>query len=141
MRMSRASKHAVVASLAVLAACSGSQSVPGSSPGTVPTATDPTLNVSRLVTVSPVSYEGNRTTHRDLGKSWMSPAAKARPSLLYITNQGNGTATVYTYSNGSGLALQGTLTGFQQPTQPCVDKAGDVFIPDYLASTITEYAH
>jgi hypothetical protein len=71
----------------------------------------------------------------------MSPGAKVQASLLYITNQGNGTATVYTYRNGGGLVLQGTLTGFHQPAQPCVDKAGDVFIPDYLASTITEYAH
>jgi hypothetical protein len=143
MRISRATQHALgfAASFAILTACSGSQSRVGPSTGTLPSATRPSVNVRGPGTVSPVSYEGNRTTHRDLGKSWMSPGAKARPSLLYITNQGNGTATVYTYSNGSGLALQGTLTGFQQPTQPCVDRAGDVFIPDYLASTITEYAH
>ena len=38
------------------------------------------------------------------------------------------------------MSLQGALTGFGSPTQPCVDQSGDVFIPDYQ-STVIEYAH
>ena len=74
-------------------------------------------------------------------KSWMLPGAQKQQSLLYISNQGNGSVTVYTYLNGGGLVLVGTLTGFSKPTGMCTDSAGDVWIPDYGTGALYEYAH
>jgi hypothetical protein len=73
------------------------------------------------------------------GPSWAKPNPAGQPSLLYVTNE-DGTVPFFAYQNGNNLSLQGTLTGFGSPTQPCVDQSGDVFIPDYQ-STVTEFAH
>jgi hypothetical protein len=58
--------------------------------------------------------------------------------LLYVTNSGSGTVTVYTYPK---LSYAGELTGFQQPSFDCADKSGNVWIVDYDAGTATQYAH
>jgi hypothetical protein len=56
--------------------------------------------------------------------------------LLYVAN---GTVVdVYTYPKGSFV---GALGGFVQASGECVDKSGDVFITDFSASEIVEYAH
>jgi hypothetical protein len=73
--------------------------------------------------------------------TWMSPAAQKQPSLLYVSNAGTQTVTVYTYLDGAGLLLVGTLTGFTRPSGMCTDKAGDVWIADAGARTLFEYAH
>jgi hypothetical protein len=57
--------------------------------------------------------------------------------LVYISD-GNGEVTVYTYWQKT---LVRVLTGFTQPEGECVDNAGDVFITDYGAKEIVEYAH
>lgn len=62
-------------------------------------------------------------------------------SLLYITDPGAGSVNFYTYHNGSGLVLQGQIFGFGYPAQPCSDKSGNVFVPDYILATVTEFAH
>ena len=82
-----------------------------------------------------------RSEHSSQTKSWMLPGAQKQPSLLYISNTGSGSVTVYTYLNGNGLLLVGTLTGFSLPTGMCTDNAGNVWIPDYSAGSIYEYAH
>lgn len=69
--------------------------------------------------------------------AWMSPDAKAT-SLLYITNANDGTVFVYSYPKGT---MVGELTGFEEPYGDCTDKAGNVWIVDDEASTVTEYAH
>lgn len=73
------------------------------------------------------------------GNSWMSPDASR--TLLYISNWGSNTVTVYTYHNGKTLKQVGTLTGFASPTQPCVDKAHNVYIPQYSRKQVVIYAH
>jgi hypothetical protein len=47
---------------------------------------------------------------------------------------------VYVYSYPKG-ELQGTLTGFSGPEGECVDKKGDIFIANFGASNMLEYAH
>ncbi len=74
-------------------------------------------------------------------KSWMLPDAQKKQSLLYVSNQGSGSVTVYTYLNGGGLVLVGTLTGFSKPTGMCTDNAGNVWIPDYGTGYLYEYQH
>jgi hypothetical protein len=76
-------------------------------------------------------------THAYRGTSWMLPDAR-RHDLLYVSNWGTSTVTVYTYPQGSPV---GTLTGFTQPYGECVDKHGDVFITNNNASDILEYPH
>lgn len=72
-----------------------------------------------------------------VGKSWMAPDAKKK-DLLYVSDLGDGSVTVYEYPSAKQV---GTLTGFEDPTGECSDKAGDVFITDFEASKILEYAH
>ncbi len=78
------------------------------------------------------------TANRD--RSWMAPDAK-RGDLLYISDSApNGKNVVYVYSYPR-RKLKGTLTGFNEPSGQCVDKAGDVFIANFGDSNILEYAH
>jgi hypothetical protein len=74
-------------------------------------------------------------TQRD-GGAWMDGIAK-KVDLLYIS-EGDGQVTVYTYWQKT---LVGQLTGFSQPMGECVDKNNNVYITDYLAKQIVEYAH
>ncbi len=86
----------------------------------------------------PVATQATRSLPRH---SWMVPDAQKQPSLLYISNSGSSNVTVYTYLNGGGLLLVGTLTGFSSPTGMCTDSAGDVWISDYYSRKMFEYAH
>ena len=62
-------------------------------------------------------------------------------SLLYVSNQGARDVTVYAYSDGGGLNLVGTLTGFLKPSGMCTDKSGDVLITDSDARRVYRYHH
>jgi hypothetical protein len=81
------------------------------------------------------------TQHAARGKSWMSKGA-SDTDLLYVSNTGDDTfrTDVFVFSYPAGTLL-GTLTGFQNPGALCVDKIGDVFVPDQNADNIVEYAH
>jgi hypothetical protein len=69
--------------------------------------------------------------------SWVAPEA-AGQDLLYVSDVGTGKVNMYTYPRGK---LVGTLTGFQRPQAMCVDKEGNVFIPDLSAFKIYKYRH
>jgi hypothetical protein len=71
----------------------------------------------------------------------MAPGAQQASSLLYVSNWGTSKVTVYTYLDGSGLVLVGTLTGFSSPAAMCTDGAGNVWIPDAGTRRLYEYAH
>lgn len=96
---------------------------------------------------APLSRSGAVTNGRvlttgrpDRGRSWMAPDAKKR-DLLYVSDSfpyGSNDVYVYSYPKGK---LEGTLTGFNEPSGQCVDKAGNVFIANFGASQILEYAH
>ncbi|MGB8519613.1 MAG: hypothetical protein WCD38_05560, partial [Candidatus Tumulicola sp.] len=75
------------------------------------------------------------------GASWMAPQAQKAASLLYVSNWGTSDVTVYTYANGGGLVLVGTLTGFSLPGGLCTDSTGNVWIPDTSGRRVFEYAH
>jgi DNA-binding beta-propeller fold protein YncE len=66
----------------------------------------------------------------------MSQSAKAS-DLLYVSNS-TGTVSVFTWP---GLNLVGSLTDFQEPAALCVDKTQDVYVVDFSAQAIYEYAH
>ena len=75
-------------------------------------------------------------THGDRGKSWMLAEAKSG-DLLYVSNS-SGDVSIYRYQQRN---LVGVLTGFMLPLGECVDKTGNVYIVDFRAQTISEYAH
>ena len=57
--------------------------------------------------------------------------------LLYVSNS-SGDVSIYRYQRRS---LVGVFTGFMLPLGECVDKTGNVYIVDFRAQTISEYAH
>jgi hypothetical protein len=75
--------------------------------------------------------------------SWMLPEAQ-NEDLLYVTTSGHGSfgdggyVSVFAYPKGT---LVGTLTAFSSPNGACVDKAGNIFLPDTNDREIFEYAH
>lgn len=71
----------------------------------------------------------------------MAPQAQKSASLLYVSNWGTTDVTVYTYADGGGLVLVGTLTGFSLPGGLCSDASGNVWIPDTGGRRVFEYAH
>ena len=82
----------------------------------------------------PLGPSGSATHPR--GGSWMDPQARQR-DLLYVTN-GDGVVNVYRYWQHT---LAGVLTDFTQPEGECVDASGNVYIADYGAKKVYEYAH
>ncbi len=67
----------------------------------------------------------------------MSPLARQKSKLLYVS-EFNGT-DVYVYDYPSAKQL-GTLTGFSSPAGQCVDANGDVYITN-SSGVVDEYAH
>jgi hypothetical protein len=61
----------------------------------------------------------------------------AQQDLLYVSNA-NGEVTVYRYWQHT---LVGVLTDFTQPMGECADSRHNVYITDYAAKQIIEYAH
>jgi hypothetical protein len=79
-------------------------------------------------------------THVDRSGSWMSPGANSG-DLLYVSDAGSKVVNVYSYPRGTKV---GQLTGFESPQGLCVDRAGDVFVTNSVASgssNILEFAH
>lgn len=70
------------------------------------------------------------------GPSWMTTQARSG-DLLYVSDSG-GRVFVYSYPAGK---LVGTLTGFRTPEGLCSDAAGDVYVIDTPAVTVTKFAH
>jgi 6-phosphogluconolactonase (cycloisomerase 2 family) len=92
---------------------------------------------SQLPTAAPATQQSAPSAvKQNRVRSWMAPAAKSG-DLLYVTNA-NSTVTVYSYPQGK---LVGTLGGFEDPYGVCVDKKANVYITDYSAGTISEFAH
>ena len=69
--------------------------------------------------------------------SWMRADAKSG-DLVYVSNPGNDTVTVYGYQSRK---LVGTLDGFSNPAGLCADTAGNVWITNEGEHDVIEYAH
>jgi hypothetical protein len=88
--------------------------------------------------VAPVAQSQARVIAMDAGRhSWMAPDAVGQ-NLLYVSDLGTGHVNVYSYPQGK---LKGTLADFVRPQAMCVDKEGDVFVPDLFTAKISEYRH
>jgi hypothetical protein len=71
-------------------------------------------------------------------KSWIRPDAKTASQLLYVSDAKADVVDIFSWPS---LTQLGTITGFGLPAGLCVDKKGDVYVVDYYASKIDEYAH
>jgi hypothetical protein len=78
--------------------------------------------------------------HADSRHAWMTPDARTE-DLLYVSSEpGGGDQAVYVYAYTTGR-LKGKLVGFAYPEGLCVDKTGDVFVPDATYGEIFVYPH
>ena len=124
--------------IAVLAACNGGSQTPLNAVPGAQTA----MHGQSHWNVSPVSVPKlmDAIGAPDRGQSWMHKTTMRRPALMYVTNWLHGTVSVYNYRNGQNITLFGKLTGFKTPGQPCVDRSGNVYIPDPIRQTLTKFA-
>ncbi len=82
------------------------------------------------------SANGLRATPAGMAPVQILPQAKSG-ALLYVSD-GSSAVDIYTYP---ALKVSGKIDGFEQPEGLCVDKAGDVFVADFGADEMIEYAH
>ncbi len=78
--------------------------------------------------------------HLNRRGSWIKPEVRRMKYLLYVSDEASGTVDVYAYRTKPGRLL-GQLTGFQFPYGECTDKSGNVYVADFAAADIVEYAH
>jgi hypothetical protein len=83
-----------------------------------------------------ITSAGAPAVREHRGESWMAKGLKQR-DLLYVSNL-DGVVNVYRYWQHT---LVGVLTKFNRPYGECADAAGDVYIADYAAEKVDEYAH
>lgn len=127
--------YAFVASsaAAVLAGC-GAAGAPSQSIANVPTHSLATYMLARTDRTGIVPEQ-----RLARGQSWMDSNASKR-HLIYASDMKYGTVDVYDYRVKDGK-LEGQLTGFTYPYGECLDRLNNVYIVDFDASTITEFAH
>lgn len=68
------------------------------------------------------------------------PEAAISSNLLYVSNSGNGTVTIYSYRSGADLKLVGSLA-IPQPSGVCSDKHGNVWIASQHGRALHEFPH
>jgi hypothetical protein len=125
---------AICASAAILAACASNSSptssafAPGAplAPGAAIRAMVPAPAAQSIVALRP-----------DRHKSWVSPAAKRAPRLLFISDYGADAVYILTMP---GMALKGTLTGFDFPEGECTDASGNIWIANTGAMEMELYS-
>lgn len=131
----------ICAAFAVLAGCdAGAGSSVDQGPGNASTGFQRSiapLSNDRLAAMTMPHYL-NEPTRREYGRSWMARDAKQQKKLMYVSDWATRDVFVYKYPRA---VLVGRLTGFQRPYGQCADAAGDIWIADFDASSIVEYAH
>ncbi len=65
-------------------------------------------------------------------------AEEKSTALLYVSNPGNNTVTVYSYQSRK---LVGTISGFSNPGGLCSDTSGNVWVTNQGEYDLVEYAH
>ena len=118
MKLAQFGRYALsICAAAMLAGCGGSQPPVGAT-GVMPQG-------------SALAAHAERTG------SWMLPEARDIKRLLYISDNTNAVVNIFNYDTSK---LVGQLTGFQEPRGQCVDAAGDIWISDFFAEVMIEFA-
>jgi hypothetical protein len=128
------------AAVAVLGGCTGgigsSPSV-GSGNASAPFGSGLTsLSAARLAAMTMPHYVA-RPAHPDRGESWITHGSVGK-ELFYVSDWATDDVYVYSYPSAKRV---GILTGFEKPYGQCADTAGNIWIADFEASSIVEYAH
>ncbi|HZV76530.1 MAG TPA: hypothetical protein VFF63_02085 [Candidatus Babeliales bacterium] len=139
MRISRTATYAlgVLAAAALVAGCSGTGSQSGAlAPTTVGSAAHHAAPLHRglqdtYISVKPFSV------HPSHKKSWISPAVKDAPRILFQSDSGTDVVYVFTLPD---LSLKGTLTGFSEPQGECSDSSGNIYITNTGTEQVFEYS-
>jgi hypothetical protein len=75
--------------------------------------------------------------HPDHHKSWVSPAAKGAPRIMFSSDDSNN--DVYMFLLPSFKQV-GTLTGFSEPQGMCSDNQGNIYISSTTAFQVLKYS-
>lgn len=81
-----------------------------------------------------------RSAQREQPHGWMSPDARGN-SLLYVSDSERARVNVYARYLSRKPILEGQLTGFSYPIGACTDRSANVYVTDFYAVNIVEYAH
>jgi hypothetical protein len=129
-----------IAAAAIFAGCSAGGAQSAFAPSAAaqnPANANPGTPLSANVLTPALPGKAAMNVQPDHQRSWMSPDSK-KQSLLYVSDQTTDDVYVYSWPLGK---LVGTLTGFAAPYGQCADKAGNVFITQFNAYDVVEYAH
>ncbi len=141
MRIFSSARYAVsvLAAAAFLAACNGgsqSQSAGYAPSGTAPMGGAHVLDKHSGFPAS-TALKPVGALHPDHHKSWVSPDAKNKPRLLFVSDDDTNDVYIFTMP---GMALKGTLTGFSEPQGMCTDGSGNVWITNTETSQVFQYS-
>ncbi|MFY9718040.1 MAG: hypothetical protein WAK16_00205 [Candidatus Cybelea sp.] len=78
------------------------------------------------------------TVRRSGRSSWVRAIAK-NAELLYASDEGRGEVDIYLYARPN-KELVGRLAGFDIPSGECSDGAGNVYVTDFIAADVLEFA-
>jgi hypothetical protein len=121
-----------VAALTLLTACGqGLVSGPSAFGGTSPLR-------SRTPVARTAAHFVQLRVHPDRRPSYMQPDAGKKSALIYGSDDATNDVFVFDYKSGKQV---GTLTGFSAPYGMCVDAKGDIYITNFSAGSVVEYAH
>jgi len=112
-------RHASI--IVVAAALAGCSSGAQQSATLAPTASSAVLRA----TVPYPAARAVREIRPNHHKSWVSPAVKGAPRLLFIADYGADDVNIFTMPD---MKLKGTLTGFDYPEGECSDASGNIWI-------------
>jgi hypothetical protein len=129
-----------LAAAALLAGCAGSSQSALSPSGALPAKSVPGAAGLPPALAMRLPNPAGQIPRPNHSKSWMSPEAKGAGPLLYTSNLFSNEVDVYAYKGTHGKVL-GKLTGFDEPYGECSDASGNVYITNFLAMNVLEYAH
>jgi len=149
MKISRSATYAVgvLAAAALIAGCSGNASQTGAPPapnslspsghaaGSAPMGAKIDNAHSKFPGLS--AFRAPQRVKSDRKKSWVSPAAKDAPRILFISDYGDNDIDMYLLPH---FKLMGTLTGFSGPQGMCSDSSGNIWITNTNTSQIYQYS-
>ena len=131
MSMLNLFKHLMVlTAIATINACSGGE----------PQAAPNSLGANQEAKfVPPVRLSRVRPTneHRHRGRTWMSPQAQ-ETTLLYVADEETNDVYALSYPGGKWM---GALTDLEGLNGLCSDGSGNVFVSQYDAQNVEEFAH
>lgn len=148
MKISRWATYAVgvVAAAALIAGCSGNGGGTATQPptGVVPNSVSPSGHGNGAEIPLQHGLQGTFLGTMPIGKihtnhlkSWVSPAAKDAPRLMFASDANYGVVYIYLLPS---FKLMGTLGGLSEPQGECADTKGDIFVANTGTKQVFKYS-